>query len=141
MIESGWEVEARPVMIVLSGLPLLVVIVLALSDIVRRRDLGPVRKVVYLALVVIVLPATLFYLLSRPTSIVRHRERPRDDWRTGLLDRLEQRPGGPPAISRRQEQLLAARVEELRRPTTPGEVAALAPAVLPPGSTGPVGQG
>jgi hypothetical protein len=138
---SGWELEAREVLAVLLVLPLLVVIVFALVDIVRRRDLGLVRKAVYVALVVFVLPATLLYLLSRPTSIVRHRERPSDDWREALLDRLEQRPGGPPAISRRQEQLLAARVDELRRPATPGAAAALGPAGPRPGSTGPGGHG
>lgn len=111
---SGWEVDARTALSVLLVLPLLAVIVFALVDIVRRRDLRPLRKAVYVALVVFVLPATLLYLLSRPTSIVRHRERVRDDWRDELLARLEQRPGGPPALGRRQEQLLAARVDELR---------------------------
>lgn len=138
---SAWELDAREVLAVLLVLPLLVVIVFALVDIVRRRDLGLVRKAVYVALVVFVLPATLLYLLSRPTSIVRHRERPHDDWREELLDHLEQRPGGPPAISRRQEQLLAARVDELRRPATPGAAAALGPAGPMPGSTGPGGHG
>ncbi len=138
---SGWELEAREVLAVLSVLPLLVVIVFALVDIVRRRDLGLVRKAVYVALVVFVLPATLLYLLSRPTSIVRHRERPSDDWREELIDHLEQRPGGPPAISRRQEQLLAARVDELRGPATPGAAAALGPAGPLPGSTGHGGHG
>lgn len=138
---SAWELDAREVLAVLLVLPLLVVIVFALVDIVRRRDLGLVRTTVYVALVVFVLPATLLYLLSRPTSIVRHRERPHDDWREELLDHLEQRPGGPPAISRRQEQLLAARVDELRRPATPGAAAALGPAGPPPGSTGPGGHG
>lgn len=112
---SGWASDAQHALAVLLVLPLLVVIVFALVDIVRRPDLGGVRKVVYAALVVLVLPATLLYLLSRPTSIVRHRERERDDWRDDLLARLEQRPGGPPVVGPREEQLLAARVDELRR--------------------------
>jgi hypothetical protein len=139
---STWELEVREVLTLLLVLPLLVVIGFALVDIVRRRDLGAVRKAVYAALVVLVLPATLLYLLSRPTSIVRHRERPTDDWRDELLDRLEQRPGGPPAISRRQEQLLAAQVDELRRLAPPrSPAAALGPADPLPGSTGRGGRG
>ena len=139
---SGWELDAREALAALLVLPLLVVVVFALVDIVRRRDLGLVRKAVYVALVVFVLPATLLYLLSRPTSIVRHRERPSDDWREELLDRLEQLPGGRPAISRRQEQLLAARVDELRRPAAaPGGAAALGRAGPPTGSTGRGGRG
>ena len=112
---SGWESDAQVALGLVLAAPLLAVIGFALFDIVRRRDLGAVRTAVYAALVVFVLPATLLYLLSRPTSVVRHRERERDDWRDELLDRLEQRPGDPPAIGRRQEQLLAARVDELRR--------------------------
>lgn len=112
---SGWEADAQAAISVVLVLPLLAVIVFALVDIVRRRDLGPWRKAVYLALVILVLPATLLYLLSRPTSIVRHRERDRHDWRDELLDRLEQRPGDPPAVGPRQEQLLAQRVARLRR--------------------------
>jgi hypothetical protein len=50
---------------------------------------------------------------------VRHRERDRDDWRDDLLARLEMRPGDPPAVSRRQEQLLLERVEALRTPGAP----------------------
>jgi hypothetical protein len=81
---------------------------------VRRGDLPLLRKVVYATVVVLVLPATLLYLLSRPTSIVRHRERIEDDWRDGLVDALEARPGAPPVLGRREEQLLAERVAQLR---------------------------
>ncbi len=133
---STWELEARTVLSLLMVLPLLVVIVFALVDILRRRDLRPVRKAVYAALVVFVLPATLLYLLSRPTSIVRHRERARDDWRDELLARLEQRPGGPPALGRRQEQLLAARVDELR-PQPAADAAGTVPSRRVPGTNPP----
>jgi hypothetical protein len=133
---SGWELDVREVLAVLLVLPLLVVIVFALVDIVRRRDLGLLRKAVYVALVVFVLPATLLYLLSRPTSIVRHRERPVDDWRDELLARLEQRPGGPPALGRRQEQLLAARVDELR-PQPTADRAGTVPTRRVPGTNPP----
>jgi hypothetical protein len=112
---STWQGDAQAALGLLLVLPLLVVIVFALVDIVRRRDLGPLRKAVYLALVILVLPATLLYLLSRPTSIVRHRDHDRHDWRDELLDRLEQRPGDPPPVGPRQEQLLAQRVAQLRR--------------------------
>lgn len=133
---SGWELDVREVLAVLLVLPLVVVIVFALIDIVRRRDLGLVRKAVYVALVVFVLPATLLYLLSRPTSVVRHRERPVDDWRDELLTRLEQRPGGPPVLGPRQEQLLAARVDELR-PQPTADRAGTVPTRRVPGTNPP----
>lgn len=99
---------------VLLALPIFAVWGFALVDIVRRPDLRVVRKVVYGAIVVLVFPATLLYLLSRPTSIVRHHERAPEDWRDQLVDHLEVRPGAPPVASRRDEQRMLERVEQLR---------------------------
>lgn len=112
---SRWQADAEVVLSVLLTLPILAVWAFALVDIVRRGDLPWIRKVVYAAVVVLVLPATLLYLLSRPTSIVRHRERNVEDWREGLVDLLEAPPGSPPVLGRRQEQLLAERVAQLGR--------------------------
>ena len=106
--------DGEVVVSVLLSLPIFAVWAFALFDIVRRPDLRLVRKVVYAAVVVLVFPSTLLYLLARPTSIVRHRGREREDWRDELLARLELRPGDPPVVSRRQEQLLLERVEALR---------------------------
>ncbi|MHB1139017.1 MAG: hypothetical protein ACYC2O_08670 [Microthrixaceae bacterium] len=106
--------DAQLLISLLFSLPILAVWAFALVDIVRRPDLKVVRKVVYSLVVVLVFPVTLLYLLSRPTSIVRHRDRTREDWRDELLDRLDARPGDPPVVGIRQEQLLLERVERLR---------------------------
>lgn len=97
----------------LLALPIFAVIVLAVLDVARRRDLGRIRKLVYGGIVVLVHPAALLYLLSRPTSLVRHRDRTRPDWRDDLLACLTPHRGAPPAVGPRQEQLLLERVERL----------------------------
>ena len=114
---STLEPDVAAAVSVLMTVPILVVWVFALYDIVRRRDLPVIRKVAYAAIVVLVLPATLLYLLSRPTSIVRHRDRSNDDWREQLVARLDARPGGPPVVGRRQEELLVERVRQLQAPS------------------------
>jgi len=76
-------------------------------------DIPVIRKVVYAALVVVVVPLSLLYLLSRPTSIVRHRERDRADWREDLVDVLDARPGDPPVVSRGQEEQMVEAVRPL----------------------------
>lgn len=113
---NALEPDAAAALSVLMTLPIVVVWVFALYDIVRRSDLPVIRKVAYAAIVVLVLPATLLYLLSRPTSIVRHRDRSDDDWREQLVARLDARPGGPPVVGRRQEELLVERVRQLQAP-------------------------
>lgn len=106
--------DGQVVVSVLFALPIFAVWAFALFDIARRSDLRLIRKVVYAAVVVLVFPATLLYLLSRPTSIVRHRDREREDWRDDLLAQLETRPGDPPVLGRRQEELLLEQVRALR---------------------------
>jgi hypothetical protein len=113
---NALDPDAAAALSVLMTLPIVVVWVFALYDIVQRRDLPAIRKVAYAAIVVLVLPATLLYLLSRPTSIVRHHDRSTDDWREGLVERLDARPGGPPVLGRRQEELLVERVRQLQAP-------------------------
>jgi hypothetical protein len=44
---------------------------------------------------------------------VRHRERDRPDWREDLVDVLDARPGDPPVLGRRDEELLVERVRAL----------------------------
>lgn len=106
--------DVGDVVTLLLSIPILVVWGFTLFDISRRPDLRRARKVVYAVIVVLVFPAALLYLFSRPTSIVRHRERNRPDWRNDLLARLETPPGGRPAVGPRQEELLLERVDQLR---------------------------
>ena len=102
-----------PALSLLLSLPILAAWAFSLYDIVRRGDIPVIRKVVYAALVVVVVPLSLLYLLSRPTSIVRHRERDRADWREDLVDVLDARPGDPPVVSRRQEEQMVEAVRSL----------------------------
>ncbi len=97
---------------ILLVLPVFAVMVLAIVDVLRRPDLTAVKKVAYGAIIVLVSPAALLYLLSRPTSLVRHRDRTRPDWRDDLVARLLTRPGAPPPVGPRQEELLLERVEQ-----------------------------
>lgn len=110
---SGWQAEFARVVTVLFAVPVFVVWTFAVVDILRRRDLKVVRRAVFAVAVVIAPPAAVLYLLSRPTSIVRHREPTVGDSRDALLDRLEQRRGDPPLMSLRQEQLLLEQVTAL----------------------------
>lgn len=103
--------DAQIALSVLLTLPILAVWAFALVDIVRRRDLPPWRRTAYAAIVVLVVPATLLYLLARPTSLVRHRDRRRDDWRAELVGALDT-PGVAVAPSQRRE--LLAHLEPLR---------------------------
>jgi hypothetical protein len=98
---------------VLLSLPILAAWAFSLYDIVRRGDIPVVRKVVYAVLVVVVVPLSLLYLLSRPTSMVRHRGRDRPDWREDLVDVLDARPGDPPVVSRGQEEQMVEAVRSL----------------------------
>jgi len=93
-------------------LPIFAVVAFAVIDVLRRPDLAAVKKVAYGAVIVLFSPAALLDLLSRPTSLVRHRDRTRPDWRDDLVARLVARPGAPPAVGPRQEQLLLEQVEE-----------------------------
>lgn len=99
---------------VLFTVPVVLVWVFAVLDILGRRDLTVIGRAAYVGAVVFFVPLAVIYLLSRPTSVVRHREPDRADPRDDLLNRLEQPRGAPPALGRRQEELLVERVSELR---------------------------
>lgn len=104
----------------LLSVPVMTAWVFALVDIARRRDLGIERKVAYGAVLFFVVPATLFYLLSRPSAIVGHRSwmhapRRSDDWRRTLVRQLEHSDGAPPVTSRSEASELVERVNALRR--------------------------
>ena len=112
-MSTAWQ-DIQDIVSVLLSIPILVVWGFTLFDISRRPDLPRIRKVVYAVIVVLVFPAALLYLFSRPTSIVRHRDRSRPDWRSDLMARLETPPGGRPAVGPRQEEQLLERVDQLR---------------------------
>jgi hypothetical protein len=113
---STVERDLEVVVSVLLALPILAVVALAVLDVIRRTDLPRVRKVAYGAAVVLFSPAAVLYLLSRPTSLVRHRDRSRPDWRGDLVARLTAPPGAPPTVGPRQEQLLLEQVLERTQP-------------------------
>ncbi|MGB6059880.1 MAG: hypothetical protein WBF71_16610 [Microthrixaceae bacterium] len=103
----------------LLSVPVVVAWVFALFDIARRRDLRIERKVVYGAVLIFVVPATLFYLLSRPSTMVGHRSwmhapRRSDDWRRTLVRQLERTEGAPPVTSPSEALDLLERVHRLR---------------------------
>ena len=111
---SGTWQDLQDIVSLLLSIPILVVWGFTLFDISRRSDLVLARKLVYSVIVILVFPTALLYLFSRPTSIVRHRERNRPDWRNDLMARLETPPGGRPAVGPRQEEQLLERVDQLR---------------------------
>lgn len=103
----------------LLSVPVVVAWVFALFDIARRRDLRIERKVAYGAVLIFVVPATLFYLLSRPSAMAGHRSwmhapRRSGDWRRTLVNQLERAEGAPPVTSRSEASELVERVHKLR---------------------------
>jgi hypothetical protein len=108
------ELDLATVLSVLFTLPLVAVVVAVVVDVLGRPDLSTPRKVVYVAIVVLVVPAALLYLLSRPTSVVRHHDRARPDWRADLLDHLEAPAHGRPAVGPARERELRDRIAALR---------------------------
>ncbi len=111
---SSVEADLSAVVTVLLAVPLFLVWAFTVVDILRRRDLTVIGKAVHVGVVAVFVPLAVVYLLSRPTSVVRHRESAREDPRDDLLARLEQTPGGPPALGKRQEELLLRQIVALR---------------------------
>lgn len=106
----------------LASIPVIAATVFALVDVIGRRDLTRSRKAVYAAGVVLVTPATLLYLLSRPTSIVRHRTQPvigrsASDWRRGLVTVLETPEGNTPSMSSGEIRGMIDRIDTVVRST------------------------
>ena len=99
---------------VLFTVPVVLVWVFAVLDILGRRDLTVIGRAAYVGAVVFFVPLAVIYLLSRPTSVVRHREPDRADPRDDLLNRLEQPSGAPPVLGRSQEAQLVEQVAQLR---------------------------
>ena len=108
----------------LLSAPLFVAWAFALADIARRRDLRPITKAIYAVTLFFVVPATLVYLLARPTSVVGHRTlrsplRAEVDWRDALLRRIETSSGSVPVVSRSDEGDFIERITRLRVQQSP----------------------
>lgn len=74
---------------VLSVLCLLGVWITAVVDVLTRHDLSPANKTLMLAVLVLLSPVTIVYVLGRPVSAVRFSRHVPRDWRSDLVDRLE----------------------------------------------------
>jgi hypothetical protein len=89
---------ARDVVGLLVFLPAVAVWLIALVDVLRRRDMHHRRRIATAVVITLVFPLTLLYLLGRPPSSVRHGPETADDPRAPLVRRLESGralPAGP----------------------------------------------
>lgn len=74
----------------LSLLAVVVVWLIAVWDLLRRRDLPVTHKLLMLVVLVVLAPLAIVYVLGRPTGAVRRSRRTAADWRSGLVRRLEE---------------------------------------------------
>ena len=84
----------RDVVGVLVFLPAIAVWLIAMVDVLTRKDIGRRRRILTVALVALVFPLALLYLLGRPPSSVRRGPETADDPRLGLVVRLEDGASG-----------------------------------------------
>ena len=75
--------------VVLVFLPAIAVWVIAMVDVLTRKDIGRGRRVITAVLVALIFPLTLLYLLARPPSTVRRGPESASDPRRELVRRLE----------------------------------------------------
>jgi hypothetical protein len=75
--------------VVLALLSLLGIWVLALVDVLTRRDLPEAHKALLSVAIVVLVPVSVLYVLGRPVSAVRRARQLPDDWRNGLVSRIE----------------------------------------------------
>ena len=68
---------------------------LALVDVVTRRDLPVTHKVLLVVVLVLLVPVAVIYVLGRPITGVRRTRHLPDDWRSELVGRLEADGGDP----------------------------------------------
>lgn len=112
--------ELVGVISVMLSIPVMAATIFALVDVVGRNDLTSSRKALYAAGVVFVAPVTLLYLLSRPTSVVRHRTDTvaggsSGDWSRGLVTVLETPPGATPSMSSGEIRGMIERIDAVGR--------------------------
>ena len=77
---------------VLVAIPVWIMGLIALVDVMRRRDLGTGRKVAWAALLFVFTPVTLFYLLARPVGdvgTVESHDLPASDRRRRFTEAIE----------------------------------------------------
>lgn len=79
----------RDVVGILVFLPAMAVWLIAMADVLTRKDISRRRRVVTALLIGLLFPLTLLYLLGRPPSSVRRGPETAGDPRTPLVRRLE----------------------------------------------------
>jgi hypothetical protein len=62
---------------------------LAIIDVLTRRDLPVTHKVLLVVVLVLLVPVAVIYVLGRPITGVRRTRHLPDDWRSELVARLE----------------------------------------------------
>ena len=89
---------ARDVVGVMVFLPAVAVWLIAMFDVLGRRDIGRRRRMVTAVVIAVVFPLALLYLLGRPPSSVRQGPGTAGDPRTPLVRRLESGLPGTAAL-------------------------------------------
>lgn len=80
---------ARDIIGILIFLPAVAVWLIAMADVLTRKDISRRRRIVTAVLIGLIFPLTLLYLLGRPPSSVRRGPETTGDTRTPLVRRLE----------------------------------------------------
>jgi hypothetical protein len=104
---------ATDVLLLLALVALVGIWLLALVDVVTRRDLPVTHKVLLVVVLALLVPVSVIYVLGRPITGVRRTRRLPDDWRSELVARLE--GDGEEA---RENAELVARVQRSVHPTS-----------------------
>ncbi len=88
-------------------LPVLAVWVLALHDVLTRRDIPTSRRVGIALALLLVFPLTILYVLARPPSTVRTGPATAGDPRTALVNLLDSRDAAAGVTSAQRGELTA----------------------------------
>ena len=89
----------RDVVGVLVFLPAVAVWLIAVSDVIGRKDFSRRRRIVTAVVIAVVFPLALVYLLGRPPSSVRQGPETAGDPRTPLVRRIESGAPGTAAVA------------------------------------------
>ena len=80
---------ANEVALALALVALVGIWLLAILDVLTRRDLPVTHKVLLVVVLVLLVPVAVIYVLGRPITGVRRTRHLPDDWRSALVARLE----------------------------------------------------
>jgi hypothetical protein len=106
-------VVVTDVVLSLAVLALVGIWLLALVDVVGRRDLPVTHKVLLVVVLVLLVPVAVIYVLGRPITGVRRTRHLPDDWRSELVARLQDGGDDP-----REDAELSQRVHRSVHPTS-----------------------